>query len=38
MNSLQTVKEAFAWSQQELPSGCELEVYYSAGRGRSVVW
>lgn len=35
---LETAKEIFAWAEPTCPADCELEVYLSRGRGRSVVW
>src|SRR5581483_4016341 len=35
---LRTAKEIFPWAKSEAPPGCELEIYLSRGRGRSVVW
>lgn len=33
-----TVKELFFRAKNELPSSCELEIFASTGRGRSLLW
>lgn len=36
--ALQTAKEVFSCAKSQIPSGCELEVYLSQGRGRGISW
>ena len=37
-SALKTAQEILAWAQKQIPRDCELEVYLSRGRGRSIVW
>ncbi len=35
---LNAAREVFSWAKSQIPSGAELEIFMSEGRGRSVVW
>src|SRR3989338_4355034 len=37
-SSFKKAQNIFLWAKKEIPNNCELEIYLSQGRSRSVIW